>query len=119
MRGDFLYLCCLLVGASPFLAIAAILLHYFLRRMVWKIRRRRGDKCLGFCPSAAALGMALLFMQVFIRPTLQHVLEEKQEEQEDVDEDDQGDPESRKKHLNRQLQRIRRGEPISDLILRL
>jgi hypothetical protein len=119
MRGNFLYLCCLLAGAAPFLAVAVILLHYFLRRMVWKVRRQRGDKRLGFCPSSAALGMALLFMQVFIRPTLQHVLQEKQEEQEDADEDDQGDPESRKKHFNRQLKRIRRGEPVDDLILRL
>ena len=117
MDANSLYLCALIAGASPFLAIAVILFHYRVRRTAWKIKKRRGSKRGGFCPSAAALGMALLFMQVFIRPSLQHVLQQKQEE--DVDEDDQGDPEGGEKGLNRQLKRIRRGEPVDDLILRL
>jgi hypothetical protein len=118
MSTNFLYLCGLFAGISPFLAIAVILLLYLLRRTAWKIRQGRGDKHLGFCPSASALGMALLFMQVFVRPSLQTVLEQKQEE--DVVEDDQGgDPESRENHLNRQLKRIRRGERVDGLILRL
>jgi hypothetical protein len=60
--------------------------------------------------------MMLLFMQVFARPSLQHVLEEKQEE--DKDEDDQGDPETPEKRLNRQLKEIRRGDPVKTLVLR-
>ena len=79
-------------GESPSLAIAVMFAHFLLRRAKWKIDKRRGKKNLGFCPSAAAMGMMLLFMQVFFRPTLQYVLEEKQDE--DVEEDDQGDPES-------------------------
>jgi hypothetical protein len=117
VSANFLYLCSLLAGASPFLAIALILLHYFLRRIAWKTRQRRGDKHLGFCPSSAALGIALLFTQVFIRPNLGYFIEQKQKE--DADEDDQSDPEGREKHLNRQLRRIRRGEPVNDLSLRL
>jgi hypothetical protein len=117
MSSDLLYFCGLLAGALPFLAIAVILLHYFLRRTAWKLRRRRGENSLGFCPSAAALGMALLFTQIFLRPSLQHVIEQRQEE--NGDEDDQGDPEGGEKDLDRQLKRIRRSETIADLILRL
>jgi hypothetical protein len=38
---------------------------------------------------------------------------------EDVDEDDQGGPETPLKHLHRQLRRIRRGEPVEQLVWRL
>lgn len=117
MRPDLYLLCGLLAGASPLLAIAVILFHYWLRRAVWKIRRRRGGRPQGFCPGTSALGMALLFTQMFLRPTLKHVLEERQEEA--ADGDDQGDPEGREDYLNRQLRRIRRGEAVGDLILRL
>ena len=40
-------------------------------------------------------------------------------EHEDTEEDDQGNPENLRKQLNRQLKRIRRGEPVGDLVLRL
>lgn len=101
----------------PYVAIVVVLIHFLLRRAKWKINRRCGKRDAGFCPSSAALGMMLLFMQVFVRPTLQYVLEQKQEE--DVEEDDEGDPEGTMKQLNRQLKRIRRGEPVGDLVLRL
>ena len=57
------------------------------------------------------------FMQVYWRPSVSYVLEEKQDE--DADEDDNGDPENLKKQLDRQLKRIRRGEPVDRLVLRL
>jgi hypothetical protein len=117
MRSNLSFYFCLLAAGLPFYAIPAILVHYFVRRGAWKRKRRRGEKRLGFCPSSTALGGALLFLQIFIRPSLQHVLAEVQEE--DLDEDDEGDPESPEKHLNRQLKRIRRGEEIDDLVLRL
>jgi hypothetical protein len=101
----------------PFLAIAVIFLHYCVRRAVWRRKRRRGVRCAGFCPSACAMGLALLFMQMFYRPTVSNVIEVI--EHEDADEDDQGDPESLAKQLHRQLKRIRRGEPVGDLVLRL
>ena len=94
-----------------------ILCHYFLRRAAWQRKWRRGEKKLGFCPSASALGMAMLFLQIFVRPSLQHVLEEKQEE--DKDDDDEGDLETEEKHLHRQLKRVRRGEEVGDLTLRM
>lgn len=61
--------------------------------------------------------MAFQFMQVFHRPSMAYVLEAKQDE--DADEDDQGDPDTPTKHLHRQLRRIRRGEQIDTLVLRL
>ena len=117
MNTNVLYLFCMIAASLPFAAIPVLLIHYCLRRAAWKRKQRRGQKSLGFCPSSSALGVALLFMQVFIRPSLQHVIEERQ--QEDVDEDAQGDPESPLKHLKRQLRKIRRGEMVGDLVLRL
>jgi hypothetical protein len=116
MSANLFYLCSI-AASLPYLAIAVMFVHFLLRRAKWKIDKRCGKKNLGFCPSAAAMGMMLLFMQVFVRPTLQYVLEEKQDE--DVEEDDQGDPESIAKQLSRQLKRIRRGEQVGDLVLRL
>lgn len=117
MNANLLYLCGYVALAFPFVVIALVLVHYLLRRAIWKFNKRRGKKNPGFCPSASALGMMLLFMQVFTRPSLQHVLQEKQEE--DADEDDEGDPESSENHLHRQLKRIRRGEQVEKLVLRM
>ncbi|HEY1806233.1 MAG TPA: hypothetical protein VGG45_17300 [Terracidiphilus sp.] len=111
------YLCCSVAASLPYFAIVVVFIHFLLRRAKWKVNRRRGKRDAGFCPSSATLGMMLLFMQVFVRPTLQHVLEQKQEQ--DVEEDDEGDPEGKTRQLNRQFRRIRRGEPIGDLVLRL
>ncbi|MGA2571652.1 MAG: hypothetical protein ABSF23_14135 [Terracidiphilus sp.] len=117
MSANVLLYCCLFAAGLPFFAIAAILVHYCVRREAWKRKQRRGDRSPGFCPSSTALGAALLFVHVFVRPSLQHVLEEKQEE--DKDEDDEGDPESPEKQLSRQLRDIRRGEKVDDLVLRM
>lgn len=118
MSANIWYFCSLLAAASPFLAIVAILLFYLLQRTAWRIRRRRGNCSLGFCPSAAALGMVLLFTQVFIRPSLRHVLKQCLEEapEETVK---GGDPNRGDTHLLEQLKRIRRGEPVDEPTLRL
>jgi hypothetical protein len=102
---------------APFLAIVAILAHYQLRRAAWRRNKRREKKNLGFCPSSFALGMAFQFIQVFYRPSIDNVIEVKQNE--DADEDDEGDPENLKKQLSRQYKRIRRGESVDRLVLRL
>ena len=106
-----------LFSAAPFLAIAVILVYFCLRRAAWRRKRRLGKKNLGFCPSTSALGMAFLFLQAFSRPSLAHAVEAKRDE--DLDEDDAGEPESLAKQLHRQLRRIRRGEPVDRLVLRL
>jgi hypothetical protein len=108
---------CIFAGFIPFLAIIVILLHYFLRRSLWRRGKRLGRSSLGYYPTSFALGMALQFMQVYWRPSVEYVLEEKQRE--DADEDDEGDPENLKKQLDRQLKKIRRGEPVDRLVLRI
>jgi len=103
--------------SAPLWAVVAILVYYQVRRTVWRRNNRHGKRNLGFCPSSAAMGMALLFLQVFHRPSVAYVVEARQEE--DADEDDDGEPESLTKQLDRQLRKIRRGEPVERLVLRL
>jgi hypothetical protein len=117
MNIDTISAWCIFAGFIPFLAIIVILLHYSLRRFLWRRGKRLGKSNLGFYSTSFALGMALQFMQVYWRPSVSYVLEEKQDEE--ADEDDNGDPENLKKQLDRQLKRIRRGEPVDRLVLRL
>jgi len=113
------YFFCSVLFASPFLAMVGILVHYQLRRSVWKRQKRKGKKNLGFCPSAAALGAVFAFMPVFYRPSVDFQVKARIQQEEKVDEDDQGDPETPEKSLCRQLRQIRRGEPVEALELRL
>jgi hypothetical protein len=117
MHVDVLSLLSPISFGAPFLAIAVILVYFCLRRAAWRRKKRLGKKNLGFCPSTSALGMAFLFLQAFSRPSLAHVIEAKRDE--DADEDDAGEPETLAKQLRRQLRRIRRGEPVDRLVLRL
>ena len=117
MRIDAIYAWCIFALYPPFLAVVLILVHYSLARVRWRRRKRRGERRLGFCPSSFALGMAFQFMQVYHRPSMAYVLEAKQDH--DADEDDEGDPETVAKQLDRQLRRIRRGELVERLVLRL
>ncbi len=120
MNLDSFYAWSIWAMSLPFLAIILILLHFLVRRALWRRRARLGKGRLGFYPSTVALGMAFQFMQVFTRPSVAYVLEEKQKEE--AEEDDNGDPESpqaRLRPFHRQLRRIRRGEPIDRLVLRM
>jgi hypothetical protein len=123
---DLLFnLFCMFLASMPavgLVIITFILIHYNLRRARWRRRRRQGKRSIGFCPSSAALGMALQFMQTYHRPSMAHVLEARQEAREEADEDDHGDPETpavRRRHFLRQLRRISRGEPMERLVLRI
>ena len=111
MSANQFYGWCVFAMYLPLLAIVLILCHYGMLRVRWRLFRR------GFCPSALALVMAFQFMQVFHRPSMAHVLEEKQKA--DADEDDRGGPDSPHKHLHRQLRRIRRGQQVDRLQVRL
>jgi hypothetical protein len=117
MKIDAIYACGVIAVSFPLLAIVVILAHYCLRRLRWRRNGRLGRRQVGFCPSALALGMALQFIQVFYRPSVAHVLEARQKV--DAEEDDEGEPETLVKQLNRQLRRIRRGEYVERLVLRL
>jgi hypothetical protein len=113
----FIYALCTYGLSLPYVAIVLILFHYALRRALFRRRKRLGRGRRGYYPSAFALGMAFQFMQVLTRPSVAYVLEEKQEEE--AEEDDEGDPETLQKQLSRQLRRIRRGETVDRLVLRI
>ena len=122
MNVDSLYAWCVYALYVPFLIIALILVHYVLLRVLWRGRKRRGKGSPGFYPSALALGLAFQFIQVFHRPSMIHVVEARQDVDEDADEDDNGDtdtPAARMRHFHRQLRRIRRGDPVDRLVLRM
>jgi hypothetical protein len=102
---------------SPFLAILGILAYYYLSRVPWRHNRKPGTP--RFSSSSGAAAVALLGLTLFYRPGLHHAVEAQQRQVEDADEDDNGDPDSPKKHLLRQLRRIRRGEHVETLTLRL
>lgn len=106
-----------LSAAAPFAAILVLLACYAVKRAVWKRNRRRGRRTLGFCPSSAALGAVFLFAQVFVRPSVDHVIGIVKHE--DVGEDDEGEPDEPERHIGRQLRKIRRGQPIERLVLKL
>ena len=102
--------------AAPLLAIVLILVYYYLLRLVVTRLKPPGQRRV-FCPSSFALGMAFQFMQVYHRPSMAYVLEVKQEDQ--AEKDKEGGPESLIKQFHRQLQRIRRGDPVKRLVLRI
>lgn len=116
MNANVLYVCGSIAGSFPFLAIAVIVAHYYLRRAAWRRRKRQG-KPPGFYPSVSSMGDALQFLQVFYRPSVAYVLEAKRDEA--AEEDDDGEPGTPKKQLLRQLRRIRRGERVERLVIRL
>jgi hypothetical protein len=106
----------LLATAAPFLAIPALFLIFYLRRIGWRLKKSMRSKRPGFRPSYVALGNALQTLEVLTRPNVDYVLEQKYDE--DADEDDEGDPDDPAAQLNRQLRRIRRGEHVDRLVLR-
>ena len=102
----------LLIGT--FLAVFTLFtLVFLMQRVRYKYRKRRGKKHLGFYPSTAALGIALLGLQTVAQPDLIHALEQRQTEA--AEDDDEGDPDDPAAQFNRQIKRIRNGEPIGTL----
>jgi hypothetical protein len=114
---ELLYLCGSLALASPFLVIVAILVHYHLRRDLFRRNQRLGRKTRGFCPSSFALGTALQLIPMFYRPSMDFAIKARAVEVVEVD--DEGGPEKPAKHLHPQLRRIRRGEPVDALVVKL
>ena len=85
---------------------------FFLQRFSWR-RKNDVNKKRAFYPSSAALSIALLSLQTLAQPDLHHALEQRQTEAED--EEENGDPGDPAAQLNRQLRRIRNGQPIDNL----
>jgi hypothetical protein len=86
---------------------------FALQRAVWRSRKRRGKKRLGFYPTSALVGNAFQALQAIAQPRVKHVLEEKLDESED--EDDEAGPKNPTAHLLRQARRIRSGRPVDRL----
>jgi hypothetical protein len=103
--------------ATPSVAVVVLLVTFYLRRTWWRRRRRTSRKYAGFCPSASSLGNAFHSLQVFTRPTVAHILQEKYDE--DMEDDGDGGPDDPTRQLKRQLKRIRRGEEVDILTVRL
>lgn len=117
MQSPTLYALGALALSAPFMTISMLFAYFYLRRAIWSRQKRQGKTRLGFCPSSFALGTALQLVSLFYRPSVEFAI--KSTQREDVKDDDEGDPESPVRHLNHQLKRIRRGEHIDRLTLRL
>ncbi len=103
--------------SAPFLSIVVIILHYHLRRAAYRQALRSGKPLPAFLPSSSSFGISFQILQAFYRPTVAYVIEAKLEN--NAEDDDEGDPETPAKHLHRQLRRIRRGDPVDTLVLKL
>jgi len=81
------------------------------RKVSFHSNRRR------FRFTGVAVGNALQILHVYVDPRVRYVIVQRLEEQaEDDGEDDLADP---GKHLERQLRRIRRGEQVDRLTIRM
>ena len=105
------------VFAMLFVAIAVACRR--LKQLAQKPARRRRQRGTAISVTNAAIGLSFLPFAAIYRPNLIEVVKTQIRKQEDVDEDDNGDPETPTKHLHRQLLRIRRGEKVEALSVRL
>jgi hypothetical protein len=103
--------------ANPYVAVVVLLGTFYLKRARWRRRRRTRPEYGGFYPSASSLGNAFHSLQTFTRPTVAYVLEEKYDE--DMEDDGDGGPDDPTRQLKRQLKRIRLGESVDTLTIRL
>jgi hypothetical protein len=121
MRLDALYAWFMLAGFISFLAVAVVFSYFCFTRVLLRRRAQPGRRRSRLSGYGLALGLAFMqLIRTFYQPDLGYLLEVKQDE--DADEDDSGDPETpevRKRHFLRQLRRIRRGEAIDRLELRM
>jgi hypothetical protein len=108
----------LLADAAPFLLLLLVSIFHFGRKHLGRTATRRGGKNrLGFTASTFTIGLALQNLETLMRPNVEHVIEQKYDE--DAEDDTSGDPDLPKAQLHRQLRRIRRGEKVDRIILRL
>ena len=105
--------------ASPFLAIVVILAYYYLSLRAVAAQSKTGRAQVDVFPSSGGLGTVLLGLTLIYRPRIHYAIEAQHRQVEDADEDDNGDPDTPARHLLRQLRRIRRGEHVETLSLRV
>ena len=103
-----------LILLAVFLAFFSLFTAVFLLQRLQYRRKRAANKShRGFYPSAAALALTLLSLQTLAQPDLHHSIEQRQTEADD--EEENGDPDDPAAQLNRQLKRIRNGQPTDTL----
>lgn len=103
---------------SPFLPLLLLVLCIFhYRRMRWRRNVRRHRRNAGFFPTYALLGTSFQMLQLMTEPRADHVLAEI--EKDDADEDEEGGEEDPDRFLHHQLKRIRRGESVDKLTVRV
>lgn len=108
--------------ALPVLAmtlVGFIVVFSRLKQLISKPKQTRRRLHFRVSAANAAIGLAFLPFAAIYRPSLIEVARSQIRQQEDADEDDDGDPETPLKHLLRQLRRIRRGEEVETLSVRL
>jgi hypothetical protein len=86
-------------------------LGFRARRKVSSTSKRRRFRFTG-----VAVGNALQILHVYVNPRVRYVIVQRLNEQAEDDGEDCADP---GKHLERQLRRIRRGEQIDRLTIRM
>jgi hypothetical protein len=103
-----------LIINGAFLAFLSLFTAVFLlRRLQYRRKKAANKNHRGFYPSAAALALTLLSLQTIAQPDLHHSIEQRQTEADD--EEENGDPDDPATQLNRQLKRIRNGQPVDTL----
>jgi hypothetical protein len=104
-----------LIINGAFLAFLLLITAVFLLQRLQSRRKRKSNKKnIGFHPSTAALGLALLTLQTLAQPDLHHSLEQRQTIVDD--EEENGDPDDPFTQLSRQLKRIRNGQPTASIL---
>lgn len=99
--------------------VAIALIYLRIRASIAVRRHPPRRRSVGLVAANALIGFAFLPLSIIYRPSLIEVAKSQIRQQEDVDEDESGDPESPLRHLLRQLRRIRRGEKVELLSVRL
>jgi hypothetical protein len=108
----------MLAGFAALVPLVVALVFFSLSQIARWQRKRRGalqSKIYSMC-LAAGIGF-LQFVRTFYQPNLRNVIVAIEDD--DADEDDQGGPDSAHKHLHRQLRRIRHGQYVERLQVRL
>lgn len=88
-------------------------------RMLRQRRESRGHprELIISTRAGLAMGAMMLGMQAIVQPQVRHVIAEQQKE--DAPDDDSGEPPPGGRLFHQQLRRIRRGEEVDGLILRI
>ena len=103
--------------AAPLLGAPVFLLMFYFKRASSSSKKPTRRKRLGYSSLTFSIGLALQNLECLANHNAQHVIMARLEE--DADDDGQGDPDDPAAQLNRQLRRIRGGEALDRLILRL